>query len=627
MPYRNTGHPYMFISADEPIFQTVSRKNKNSEAGKMYEELYSLARRDMDSPVLNPGSVFPEREPVSAQHQNPDYSICRAESDRLLRFGFFGMVTGESCWKERLIEEFGNLSDSEHWPEWRDQSHRQFPADLRTGMLASSAATAFDWIHPQLTRTEKDLFLRGITDKGISPYLISLPEKPFWIDVLNNWLTVVVGGMGITGIALFGHLKEAGHLYDFSKPRMERYLSTYGPRGEFNESPAYANANGEVVRYYAAADPDRLSRTPFPEMGRWVMNTTLPTGCSLPFGDCHPDKPVRIAYIAGIAAAARDGVLQNFYLHYRLPCTDPVEYLWFDPDLPREEGDTSRKQGIFYQGHGKCIVSRGLDKSGGMITVYGKAGIEENHEHADIGEVCLDAGASRLLIDIGSPSMYPADFFGENRFRYYNAGTAGHNVPQINGDEQKLKELPIILEDNIRNDPGSWKLDLTPLYPAAAKVIRHVIHRRPDVLCVLDSIIISGKAKVSLPWHFLSEPQCTSDKKPYRFIIRKKKVSLTGVVEIESGDAYAVEIRRHTYTPPYDRGRLGDPLEQRKEPFLRISTEGSCRILSLFSVNSGNAAADELISTGPMSYRTHNGNTPGYTVSVSGDSLIVKSME
>lgn len=592
----------------------------------MYEELYNLTRDDLDSPVLHPGSIFPGRELISAHHRNPDYSVCRAESHRLLRLAFFGMVTGESLYKERLIEEFQNLSDPKSWPRWRDQSHPDFPADLRTGTLTSSAATAFDWIYPQLKPVEKNLFLNGIRERGIKPYLDSIPKEPFWIKTLNNWLTVVVGGMGITGIALQDQLKEADYLYHFSKPRMEQYLTIYGPRGEFNESPAYANANGEAVRYYAAADPDRLSYTPFPGMGRWVMRTTLPGGRPLPFGDCHPDKPVRAAYIAAIAAAAKDRVLQNFYLRYRRSCTDPVEYLWFDPELPREREEAARTQGVFYRGHGKCIVSPGLDKSGTRITVFGKAGIEENHEHADVGEVCLEAGDTRLLIDIGSPSMYPADFFGENRFRYYNAGTAGHNVPQVNGAEQNLKELPIILEDAVRKDPPSWKLDLTPLYPGAAKVIRHVIHFRPDILCVLDSITPAGRETVSLPWHFLNEPVFTSEKNPYRFILRQEKVCLSGVIEIVSRESSSVEIKRHIYTPPFDRGRLGDPLEQRKEPFLKISTAGSCSILSLFSVKRGNTA-DEIISAGPMKYRVMNGNTPRRIISVSGDSILAEFPE
>jgi|TARA_B110000495_G_C22811364_1_gene473670 hypothetical protein len=40
-----------------------------------------------------------------------------------------------------------------------------------------------------------------------------------------------------------------------------------------------------------------------------------------------------------------------------------------------------------------------------------------------------------MIIDPGSPSGYPADFFDENRWKYYNASIIGHNVPMFGGRE------------------------------------------------------------------------------------------------------------------------------------------------------------------------------------------------
>jgi len=617
-------HPYMYLPKDTSLKTAVTNRKTDPVGKEMYRELQDFLQDDLTGQPFEPGSIFPGREPLSAKHNNPDYTVCAAVQSRILRLAFFGMITGEERYKKRLMEEFKCLFDSRRWPEWRDKSHTAHPADLRTGMLSWSASIAYDWLYEQLETDERGFILRGLREKGITPYLQSLPQNPFWTTVLNNWLTVVVGGMGITGYALLQELEEAEELFSFSIPKMEEYLSIYGPQGEFNESPAYAGANISVVRYFAAAFPERLSSYPFPQTCRWVLHTTLPPGRPLPFGDGHPEAPAKISYIGAVAGASRNGTLQKFYLDHRKSCDNPIEFLWYDPSVSVKNPKETEPSGIFFRHHGKCVISRSNWNDPDPVIVYGKAGIEENHQHMDIGEVCMDAGENRLLIDIGSPSMYPADFFGENRYRYYNAGTEGHNVPQIGNDEQNQTGKTAILEDNAGHaGTVSWKLDLTQVYPKANSVVRHVVHIKPDILMVLDAIDPGEESAVKIPWQLIRKPEMLSDQNPGSFKMTHSGRILHGQIETDA-ESYKFEVKRHSYHSPFDKGRLGDPLSQRHEPFFLTTTDGPCRILSVFAVSTKPEKAAGFMRVGKLSYAIKRPEGGRVKVRVEGDSLVLR---
>ena len=72
-----------------------------------------------------------------------------------------------------------------------------------------------------------------------------------------------------------------------------------------------------------------------------------------------------------------------------------------------------------------------------IVLIKGRQ-LKENHEHNDVGQLCVDGYGERLIVDLGSPSGYPADFFEENRWKYYNASIKGHNVLMFNGREMRV---------------------------------------------------------------------------------------------------------------------------------------------------------------------------------------------
>jgi len=478
------------------------------------------------------------------------------------------------------------------------------PADLRTGMLSMDVALAFDWLYPSLSKNEKDFIIEGIDRQGIQPYLQSIEQDPWWIHDLNNWLTVIVGGLGIAGMTLGKEHPDSQKLIDISASLMQKYMSIYGPDGEFNESVAYANATKLVVNYYLAkyywskGGEKRLAQNPLPQTCYWKMYLTLPPGRVVAFGDAHVDAAPEVKYIAAIASATRDPILQWFYLQYAPQKADPLQLLWYDPTLEPENPEGKLPLGKAFFAHGACISSRtDWNSQGTACVVYGKAGREENHEHNDLGQLCIDGYGEKLIVDLGSPSGYPADFFEANRWMYYNASVRGHNVLMFGcremrvpnrdrgekfGDEFKKIQGKILDAKFDTKTGGHWRIDLTGVYEGVKSVYRTVVHLFPGIVAVLDEAELKNEEEISLRWHTIDRCEPDADD---NFIVMGEKAKLTGKVICLGVEKFSIQRNEHKYQPPFDRDRLGEPLEQRRESYIEAKlTAKSCRLLSLFSV-------------------------------------------
>ena len=444
-------HPRLFIAAEtnDIGLQSVADFRRAVQStgflGQAWAELIEQAQAEVNLPALQPDSMVPDRSPAMARDRNLDYTICYHGGARMNRFALAHLVTDEAAYLEAAMVQMRAILHD--WPDWIDQSHVHFghPADLRTGMLSQDCAIAYDWLYHSLTESERTEIRDGIIQRGIQPVLTSIGQNPWWMTDLNNWVTVIVGGAAIAAMALHQHHPEAQSLIDIATERYETYLATYGADGEFNESVGYAGANRLPVGYFNAlrfatgGEVDRLSEWPFPGMCRWMMHGTLDHKKSIPFGDAWPERDVMTGYVAAVAAANQDPVLQDYFL--RTLSDDhahPINLLFYDDRLKPLSPVGREPLAIAYPAHGGMIVSRtSWGQARTECILFAKSGREEQHEHNDIGVVGFDTLGERLIVDLGSPSSYPADFFeGAARWEYYNASVKGHNTITFGGREQ-----------------------------------------------------------------------------------------------------------------------------------------------------------------------------------------------
>jgi hypothetical protein len=604
-------HPRLFIAAgpnDAGLQSVDDFRVAVQEPGFLadsWTKTVALAHAEKELPPLQPDSPVLDRPASSIRDRNLDYHLCHQTGSRMNRFALVHLVTGDEGCKDAALAQLRALFDPDQWPDWIDQAHVRFghPADLRTGMLSQDCALAYDWLYESLNDAERAEIREGIQRRGIQPFLTSVEQGPWWMTDLNNWVTVIAGGVAIAAMAMRENLPQAQAIIDLATERFDAYLDTYGPEGEFNESVSYAGANRLPVGHFTAlrfatgGGVNRIGEWPFPEMCRWVMHGTLDEGRPVPFGDSWPERTVMTGYIAAVAAATQDPVLQYYFLNNRAEeDAHPMNLLYYDARLKPLSPAGREPLAIAYRAHGGMIVSRtSWDKPRTDCIVFSKFGREEQHENNDLGQLGFDALGERLIIDIGSPSSYPADFFdGAARWEYYNASVKGHNTLIFGGREQRwpqrVRGEPIHTKEisgklkHWWHEPEqgtAWSMDLTPAYSGVKHFTRTVLHLWPGYILVLDDATTEQREPISLRWHPINEPELTADG---AFVVRNGIAATSAqIINLGEGDP-AITLGHHAYTAPYDRERNGDPLEQRNEPFIDTTlTHDRCRLLTLFA--------------------------------------------
>lgn len=591
--------PHIFVT-ETPVtgLRSVDDLRKaihNGHAQELWGEIIAAARGDIGAEVLLPGSVVEGRPAGDIRSENRDYYICRAAGQRVLQSALACLVTEDLAHRDAALRQMDALFDPDRWPIWRDMAHESNSADLRTGMLACDCAVAYDWLHTFLSPGQRKWVIAGIDRCGIQPFWRTVQERAGWLDAMSNWMTCVVGGLGIAAMALGEDHPDGQRLVEFSIPRMESYVGAYGPEGEFNESVGYAGATVLLVRYFMArwyatgGRVNRLSGHPFLDTCLWQMYQTLPPGRTAAFGDAIVTAAPPSTYFAAVAAASRNELLQWYYLHYSFP-GDPAQavwrLLWFDDGLGAKSSEGHLPRGRLFAAHGACVSSRtDWDPKSTPCMVYGKAGVERLHEHHDAGQVCIDGYGRRFIVDLGSPPGYPGDFFGPNRWNYYNASSWGHNVLNFGDEEMSVigGQIAPVLGSHFDDELGGWwRMDLSEMYHAARCVHRTVVHLNPRIVVVLDEAQRDEVGDIVLRWHTVGPAELGEDG---GFILSNEGVSLAGRVVSLDGEELSLSQHKHAYRAPHDRHRLGHLLDQPNESFLqaRVHTH-RCRLLSVFAV-------------------------------------------
>lgn len=605
-----TSRPHLFVRSS-PLggMRTVADIRRSISSGLhkvIWAQILEQCETDLRTPVLTARSVFPERYLAAAKKNNPDYTICHAVGQRILRYALVMLVTEDERFKHAALDQLRALFDESVWPDWIDQAHLRFghPADLRTGMLSQDTGLAYDWLYPFLDASEREEIVEGIDRRGIQPFLTSMRQDPWWWHDMNNWYSVIIGGVGVAGMALQGDHPEADRLVDISLKKMKAYLGIYGKDGEFNESIAYSNATRIPVAYFYAyyyhslGNSNPLADHPFPETAEWTIHLTLPPGRYAAFGDGWVGQPPMVEFMAAIASATRNPVTQNFVEYHLKASSNPYVLLWLDGGLDAKAPDGILPLGRVYEDNGAHVVSRtDWDPVEATMVVYGKAKRDHNHGHNDVGQVCIDGFGERLIIDPGSPSSYPVDFFDEGRYHYYNASARGHNVLMFGGREPRhpphnrgAKDVidwdsmngVYLGSDFFADRGGYWQMDLTRAYDGAKRVKRTVIHLFPGLAVVYDEADLLDEEEISLRWHTITEPELDASG---QFGFYNQTAGLAaGVFTMGTGEASYRKLR-HEYRPPYDRDRDDGLLEKRLEPYVEaIMTSDQCRFLSVFAL-------------------------------------------
>ncbi|MFW5915635.1 MAG: heparinase II/III domain-containing protein [Planctomycetota bacterium] len=593
------GRPALLVRhGQSDTFRTVDELRRAIGEGRgrfLWEQVLETADEAVSSEPLTAFAPLEGRAEEDIEQGNSDCSVTNAAGRRVLSCALAYLVLEEEAYKEAALQQVETLYDEDAWPEWQDIHHiktQGLSADLRTGQLSRDLGLAYDWLYSGLTEEEREWYVQGLDERGIQPYLQAVEEGAWWLDAMNNWTTVVVGGMGVCGMALRDEHPQSDRLIELAVPRMRRYLDHYGPNGEFNESPGYAGSSNNpvlffsVYRYYKQHKKVPAEIAALRNHCIWQAYTIVPPGDIVPFGDGGPDRPAsrNTYYFPAVAAATNDPVLQWFYLQYSTETSaNPLlELLYYDKSVEPERPSVSEYPlGRAFPASSGIISSRtSWDQESAACTVMGKAGHGGvNHSHPDAGQVIIRGSGHRLIRDLGRvPYSYP-------KKNYYHFNSDGHNVLTFNDRDLiwKPHRRAAILSTGFDNEWGSyWTVDLTELYDEAEQVQRSVVHLFPGIVAVYDRADFNQKGKIRIRWH--PENRTEPDENG-QFTLRNGDAALTGLISSIRDQDIQFDSGKHRYEKPHNRDRMGNRLPQRNEPFMdALLNSDSCGVLSLFSV-------------------------------------------
>ena len=600
-------HPHLFVTKD-PVenlrtVQHVRDSIGEGHAKKLWDALLEKVTVEAQVEPYIPSTPLPERNPSSVARANPDFDLVARICNRIMDASLVALITGEQRWAEAALRQIDCLFDPEQWPEYEDQTHLAHGdhCSLRRGQLASALGLSYDWLYDFLTPEKRRWIIESFDARLTNPFKAGLAAPDRFTKSRNNFVPVIYGGFQIAAMAFGEDYAEGPWIQEICDPKMTEYLTYFlGPEGEFDESVQYAAAVDVVVNYLVAKQyHGRLGNpiTASPQtvgFHSWYMYFTLPPGRVVGFGDPSAAMPPVVTAFSAVASAKNDPVFQWFYEQYHQKAPDThlrrsLELLYYNPDIKSASPDGRMPLGRAYRHCARLVSSRSSwDPDSTISAVYGKATLEANHFHADWGQLCIDGYGERLIPDLGSPSSYPKTFPKSLNHFYYNYQQKAHNVFVFGANEtggvskeESQREGHFTHTEFDDQRGATWSIDLSCVYDVAERVTRTVVHLLPRIAVVIDDAVLNEAQPISLRWHTLSMPELSADGS---FVTQGERSQLSARMVRLDGEA-SIQIRQHEYHEPYHLDALGDPMKQRREPYVELTAHDSvCRVATVFCV-------------------------------------------
>lgn len=417
--------------------------------------------------------------------------ICFEKRRHLAAIVMAEIMEGKGRFMKDIIDGMGSFSE-ETW--WGIPAHygKAIPlAELQeVDLFNAETASLIVWtrymLEKQFNQFSPDLCQR--IDREIERrILVPALEKDYWWKtagmnwnpwICSNWLTCVL-------ICEKDEARKNKAIAQIQKAT-QLFIDAYPEDGGCDEGPHYwdraAASLFEVLRLFKADGLQVKDVNKIKNMAAYAYNTYIGNNYCVTFADAHENKDVlnvNIAYPFGLWL--NDKTLRElgaFIGRQNGVLKDPAAlYAKSDnfPSLGRE---------LFFLRHIRDFIAEQprepllkdvwlndlqiMTARRGHLYVAMKGGNNgESHNHNDVGSFIIYANNEPMFID-PAVGEYTAKTFSKDRYEIWTMQSGYHNLPQINGIDQKDgKEYAAKF---ISHKEGQLCLDIAGAYPAEAAV-------------------------------------------------------------------------------------------------------------------------------------------------------------
>lgn len=364
--------------------------------------------------------------------------------------------------------------------------------DLGAGRVAADLATIYlllendlNQISPMMTKKLKAVLQNRI----VNPYL---SRDDFWWMALqpntmvNNWNIWINTNVLKVALLVEENPAKLRKILQKLTRSADKFIDSYAEDGACEEGPSYwVHAGGELGQMLSWLEDVSDGEITFKEnrklfnIGNYILNSHIYGNKYINFADAEAMQipyPAKIwtygtlfnddnlkAYASYLTTLKSQtislGTVQDFLMHASI---------YFDLSNHRE--DFIAPQFHFYESLGQATM-RSLNEKGNLFlaTIGSNNGV--SHNHNDVGSYILYLDSTPVLIDAGV-GTYTKETFSRNRYTLWNMQSQWHNLPIINGIQQKdgksYRAEEIQYVSNGRT--AHYSVDIAKAYPKEAGV-------------------------------------------------------------------------------------------------------------------------------------------------------------
>ncbi len=483
-------HPRLFVSRAElaRLRELVKMapeqlRRQHPELADLYAQLLAVADKCFDEKEIavyggRYRTTMPPALPPRHEDAYPYWTgLSRAIEVRIEALATVYLLSGEKRYAD--LAKSWTLALCE-WPRWNDPDYPSQPACLDTGHFCHAVAFAYDLLYDALSEQERQTIAEALLEKGAAAVMQA--GEAGWARTMSwpNGFAVVMGGMGIAGMATLGDDERADEYVQYARRRLAAFLDARDRDGGYVEGLVYGGYAISLTMPFAGAlslhGDDTLVDHPYIEktlrFAAYCLEPSTATSvnfCDSTYSSCAYNS------MAAWRAKAGDGLAQWYLAHSTgltelFGYTPPLAVLWHpldtDPQAPDRWAPAAH-----YRDIGWVIMRSGFGGGASDFLFAMRSGYHGSHCQLDQNSFMFNVGGNWLLTDPG----------------YGKGPTELHSTLLVNGAGQVAAGGSMEAFGTV-GDVVYAAGDASECYDGLSRFVRHAVMVDKSYIVIVDEV-------------------------------------------------------------------------------------------------------------------------------------------
>ncbi len=423
----------------------------------------------------------------------------RANNDAIAALLLAELAEGQGRFLDQLINGIYVTAEMTTWslsahvkhqPSKRSIQAYDFPViDLEAGETGNLMAwthyfmqPALDKVDPEISRRMRYELKRRILDQylNVDTWKWDYSRKPRK-GSLNNWTPWCMSNILLVSMLIEDDANRLADTLFYTMKGVDMYLNTLNGDGACDEGPTYwDHGAGKLLDYLELISLVTNGKVSINDnemlklMGEYIADAYVGDDWVVNYADAYAKTNVDPHLVYRYADYVNSDYLRGFAGYLRNNRNSPtlerdmtrtIFALKVHDKLQNTKASYNHKKSVYYpRTQFYCMANND------GIFLSAKGGTNgERHNHNDVGNFIMWSNNIPLLIDAGK-TVYTKDTFSKNRYKIWTMQSGWHNLPTINGVDQR--EGGAFKAKDVNCNNTHFEADIAGAYPEDAEVNR-----------------------------------------------------------------------------------------------------------------------------------------------------------